>query len=172
MDVRIFTLRFDQTIERFDDSQFRDFIKDKEVVSLSDHFFLRDNVPYLTLVVGFHLPAFEDGTKPSQKGVNKRDESWRELLKENDIPLFNTMRGWRNEAAKQEGIPPYVICTNRELAAIVVARPQSLNGLGEIKGVGEGKLKKYGTAMLALLARGSAGKEKGADNAKKPEKQD
>ncbi len=167
MDIRIFTLRFDPAIERFNDSRFRDFIKDKEVVSLSDHFFLRDGVPYLTLVVGFHHPLFEEIGENPKKERGKRDESWRDLLKEHDMPLYNTLRNWRNDTAKQEGIPPYVICTNRELAMLCVARPQNLNGLGEIKGIGEGKLKKYGGPILSLLAMGEPGAKGGMANAKK-----
>ncbi|MCI5144240.1 MAG: hypothetical protein D3923_01635 [Candidatus Electrothrix sp. AR3] len=121
MDIRIFTLRFNVETERFDDTRFRDFIKDKEVISMNDHFFIRDNMPYLTLVISFHVPNLVETPLPGKK-ESKRDESWRDLLQEEDIPLFNTLRTWRNETAKQEGLPPYVICTNHQLALMVVAR--------------------------------------------------
>ena len=45
---------------------------------------------------------------------HQRDESWRESLAKEDWPLFNTLRDWRAECAKAEGIPPYVICNNRQ----------------------------------------------------------
>ena len=160
MNIRVFTLRFNPAIERFDDSELQDFIKDKEVISMNDHFFLRDNMPYLTLVVGFHLPGIESDFLLSEKKGTGRDASWRDLLQEEDMPLFNTLRTWRNETSKQEGIPPYVICTNRQLAQIVVAKPQSIHALGEIKGVGEGKLKKYGGHILALMPKVDGGAER------------
>jgi ATP-dependent DNA helicase RecQ len=72
-------------------------------------------------------------------------------LTETDWPLFNTLRNWRSERAKQEGIPPYVICNNRHLAEIVKARPQTLAALGQIEGVGEAKIKKYGKELLAFI---------------------
>ena len=48
--VRVFTLGFDPATERFNDEPVRDFLADKEVVSISDHFFVRDAAPYLALV--------------------------------------------------------------------------------------------------------------------------
>ncbi|MEO1610446.1 MAG: HRDC domain-containing protein, partial [Pseudomonadota bacterium] len=51
-----------------------------------------------------------------------------------------------------EGVPPYVICTNKELAAIAARRPQTLAALMQIEGFGKAKADKYGAAMLDLLA--------------------
>ncbi len=151
MQVHIFTLRFNPATESFDHSAVVGFLADKEVLSIRDHFFMKEEVPYLTLVVCYRvavLPAPADTARPEQK----RDESWRELLTEADWPLFNTLRAWRTERCKQESIPPYVICNNRQLAEIVKARPKTLAALGRIQGFGEGKLKKYGNDLLALIA--------------------
>ena len=40
--LRIFTVRFDSVRECFDDAEVREFIKDKEVLSVSEHFFTKD----------------------------------------------------------------------------------------------------------------------------------
>jgi hypothetical protein len=53
MHVRVFTLRFDPATERFDDSAVVGFLADKEVLAIRDHFFVRDGVPYLTLVARY-----------------------------------------------------------------------------------------------------------------------
>lgn len=153
--VRIFTLRFNSLLDGFDDTPVRDFIKDKEVRSIREHFFIRDNQPYLTLVICYDLPRMEEpspptGTKPEPK---RQDESWREILTEADLPLFNALRDWRNERCKQEGIPPYVIVTNRQLAEIVKLRPTTLAKLGEVEGVGKAKLERYGKDLVAILSR-------------------
>ncbi len=49
MHVRIFTLRFNPFTEGFDDSAVADFMKDKEVLSINDHFFVKDDVALLAL---------------------------------------------------------------------------------------------------------------------------
>lgn len=149
--VRLFTLRFNPVTERFDDSAVAGFLADKEVLSIRDHFFMKEDVPYLTLVVRYRpavLPAPADSARPE----SQRDESWRERLQESDWPLFNTLRSWRSERAKQEGLPPYIICNNRQLAEVVKARPATLAALGHLEGFGEAKLKKYGQDLLALVA--------------------
>ncbi|MCB1767732.1 MAG: HRDC domain-containing protein [Candidatus Competibacteraceae bacterium] len=149
MHVRVFTLRFDPVTERFDDSAVVGFLADKEVLAIRDHFFVRDGVPYLTLVA-----RYRTGVAPAPaagRPAANRDDSWRELLTDADWPLFDTLRAWRGERAKQEGVPPYVICNNRQLAEIVKARPLTLAALGRIEGFGEAKLKKYGPDLLALV---------------------
>ena len=163
MQLRIFTLRFNPATERFDDSAVVGFLADKDVISIHDHFFLKDNIPFITLVVNYRsvpLPATAAADRPAEA---QRDQAWRNLLSEEDWPLFNTLRAWRGERSKQEGIPPYVICNNRQLAEVVKARPHTLADLGQIEGIGEAKLKKYGSDMLALIAGDSAPSQQKTD---------
>jgi len=152
MRVRLFTLRFNPATESFDDTAVTQFLADKEVCSIRDHFFIKDDTPYLTLVVCYRPSALPPPPEAQREG-RQRDESWRETLPKEDWPLFNTLRDWRSERAKADGIPPYVICNNRQLAEVVRARPDTLTALGAIEGFGEGKLKRYGQELLALVAR-------------------
>ena len=72
--------------------------------------------------------------------------SWRGLVTEAELPLFNALRDWRLERSKQEGVPPYVICTNRQPAALVKTRPRSLAKLADWLGSGRtirGRRKRY-----------------------------
>jgi superfamily II DNA helicase RecQ len=147
--IRIITLRFSAALDGFDDSPLTEFIKDKSVVSLKEHFFIRNETPYLAVVV-IYEPVLE--MPPPKTGKpRQQDESWRALLSDADMPLFDSLRSWRGERCKKEGIPPYVICNNKELAKIAVARPQSLSQLMQVEGFGKGKADKYGEEMLALL---------------------
>lgn len=154
--VKVFTLGFDPVTERFDDTAVREFLSDKAVDSIHDHFFLREGQPYLVLVVRYR-PAAAGATPqpadaPQARGRSGRDESWRDTLEAADWPLFNRLREWRSERSKAEGIPPYVICNNRQLAEIVRRRPSALAQLAEMDGFGDAKLKKYGGEMIALIA--------------------
>jgi superfamily II DNA helicase RecQ len=155
--ARVVTLRFNSLLDGFDDAPLRELVKDKEVIAIRDHFFIKDEVPYLAVMVSYRpqpVPAAPaPTTTPAQR---KRDESWREWVGEADVPLFNALRDWRSQRCKREGLPPYVICTNRQLAAMILARPDSLTKLGEIEGFGQAKLQKYGKDILALLAPATA----------------
>lgn len=151
---RVITLHFNTAIGQFDDTPLREFIKDKEILSIRDHFFIKNEMPYLALVVKYNMlhPAIVNTRDDSQGKQQKRDDSWRELLKESDMPLFNSLRDWRNELGKKEGLPPYIMFTNKQIALIAKERPQNGTKLGEIEGIGKAKVEKYGKEILAIIS--------------------
>lgn len=51
--VKIISLTFDSVRGGFDDSPLTDFIKDKEIISISDHFFVKNETPYLSVVIKY-----------------------------------------------------------------------------------------------------------------------
>jgi len=151
MELRIFTLKFNPVIDSFDDEIIRDFIKDKEILMVKDHFFVKSENPYLVIVITYNLVR-PDICESKKVYKGKRDELWRELITEKEMPLFNTLRNWRSERCKKDGVPPYVICTNRQLAEIALNRPQSLSVLNQTKGFGKAKITKYGDELLKILS--------------------
>jgi hypothetical protein len=58
MACRVFTLAFDPVTTRFNDEPVRDFLADKDVDSITNHFFIKDGTPYLVLVVCYRLGDF------------------------------------------------------------------------------------------------------------------
>lgn len=146
--IKIFSFIFNSASGSFDDSSLKDFIKNVEVISVQDHFFIRNEIPYLTLIVKYFPLRPEVDPKMAPQG--KRDESWKENLSESDMGLFNILRDWRSKECKKEGLPPYILFTNKQLAEIVKTRPQSRADLGKIEGVGKNKIDKYGAAVLSI----------------------
>jgi ATP-dependent DNA helicase RecQ len=74
-------------------------------------------------------------------------------LPETDAPVFEALRTWRREEAARQHLPPYVIFQDRTLAEIAARKPSDLPALRRIAGVGEGKLERYGEAVLKVLRR-------------------
>jgi len=66
-------------------------------------------------------------------------------------PLFDALRAWRKDRAAEQGVPPYVIFHDRTLLEIAALRPASPRSLAAVGGVGEGKLARYGEAVLKLV---------------------
>ncbi|MEO5327038.1 MAG: HRDC domain-containing protein [Magnetococcus sp. THC-1_WYH] len=152
MNVKIFTLKFNALTGGFDDSEVRAFVSDKEVHSIRDHAFVHQGFPHLALVVTYHPAHGSESLAPIGKNhANERDESWRKSLNAADIPMFNTLREWRAKKAREEGVPPYFVCTNKQLAEIVRLKPENMAALAKVDGFGEGRLKKYGQEILAAL---------------------
>ncbi|MFG2139492.1 DNA helicase RecQ [Streptomyces sp. NPDC048650] len=77
------------------------------------------------------------------------------------LGVFEALRAWRGRAAKEQGVPAYVIFHDATLREIATARPATTAALGTLNGVGENKLAKYGEQILGVLA--------GEDGAAPPE---
>ncbi|TMQ69602.1 MAG: ATP-dependent DNA helicase UvrD2, partial [Candidatus Eisenbacteria bacterium] len=69
-----------------------------------------------------------------------------------DDPLFDALRAWRTDRAREEKMPAYVVAYDETLAAIAAARPSSLAALERVKGIGPAKLDKYGADILGIVA--------------------
>jgi ATP-dependent DNA helicase RecQ len=95
-------------------------------------------------------PVALDLTLSRWSSAPKKAEDSPALAKD-DEALFERLRSWRVEQARAQGVPPYVIAHDRLLRAIASVRPQSLDVLAELPGVGRTKLERYGTQLLALV---------------------
>jgi superfamily II DNA helicase RecQ len=68
-----------------------------------------------------------------------------------DEVLFQKLRAWRIEQAQSEEVPAYCVFHDRHLRAIAADQPLDLKELSEVRGVGPKRLKKYGSAVLAVV---------------------
>ena len=66
--------------------------------------------------------------------------------------LWERLRAWRGETAKAHGVPAYVILHDTTLLELVRQRPQSLDAMRHVSGIGARKLENFGEALLELLA--------------------
>ncbi len=69
----------------------------------------------------------------------------------NEDPLWQALKAKRMELAREQGVPPYVIFHDSTLLEILNRKPQTLNEMGQISGVGQAKLAKYGDAFLQVV---------------------
>jgi len=66
--------------------------------------------------------------------------------------LFDRLRGWRLERAREDEVPPYVVAADRTLWDIAINKPATKSELLGCHGVGQAKLEKYGAAILEIVA--------------------
>ncbi|KZC96465.1 DNA helicase RecQ [Clavibacter tessellarius] len=65
--------------------------------------------------------------------------------------LFEALRAWRSEQAKEQGVPAYVVFADVTLREVATVRPQDLGQLAGITGVGQKKLDTYGEGLLTVV---------------------
>jgi ATP-dependent DNA helicase RecQ len=71
---------------------------------------------------------------------------------EGDQGLFEALRAWRAETAREQGVPAYIVFGDATLRALAERRPASIAALDGITGIGEKKRDAYGDAVLAVIA--------------------
>ena len=68
-----------------------------------------------------------------------------------DKELFESLRTWRKEKAFKENKRPYIIFSDSTLIDICNNKPNNIEKLLEIRGVGEKKIKDYGNEILEII---------------------
>jgi len=82
---------------------------------------------------------------------------YKQLLEPEDFAVFSALREVRKQIGETESVPLYAIMTNEQLAEVARRRPTTPQALGQIEGVGEGKVEKYGARLLGVVRPRSAG---------------
>ncbi|MFP6656159.1 MAG: HRDC domain-containing protein, partial [Myxococcota bacterium] len=73
------------------------------------------------------------------------------VLDDDALRRFEALRTFRLETAKAEGVPPYVVASDRSLRELAVLCPTREEDLTLAHGIGEAKAAKYGTGFLRAL---------------------
>ena len=87
--------------------------------------------------------------KRDKAAGQKPKEEW--LRTEREERLWQALRKWRQERARAEEIPAYMVCGDKTLRDIVEKMPRGLDGLRSIYGLGEAKIDKFGDEILEVL---------------------
>ncbi len=89
------------------------------------------------------LPRRERGPKRPKVDVSDLDENGRDL--------FELLRLHRTELAREQGVPPYVVASDRTLRELAMLRPTSHDELLTVHGIGPSKAEQYGDGFLLVL---------------------
>ena len=90
---------------------------------------------------------------PSRKTKKSASISRSEVPRSGSGGLFEHLRQHRKQLASQLSVPPYIIFPDTVLIDLANIRPSTLGEFGNIKGVGEAKLKKYGLSFLEAISQ-------------------
>lgn len=65
--------------------------------------------------------------------------------------VVEKLRDWRRRLASSENVPAYMICQDKTLEHLAIAKPRRIEALSEIYGLGESKITRYGDQILSQL---------------------
>lgn len=98
------------------------------------------------------VPLRKDVIGRASRGPQRKASAADALAPENR-DLFETLRAWRAETAREQGVPAYIVFGDATLRALAEIRPTTLSQLDGVTGIGAKKRDAYGEAVLAVIAR-------------------
>ena len=73
------------------------------------------------------------------------------LVNEENAPLLAALKAKRRELAELARVPAYIVFNDRTLIEMAETRPETLDAMARISGVGAKKLEKYGPVFLEVI---------------------
>lgn len=89
-----------------------------------------------------------EGENGLENWKRKPRVNWREKLEPGAFARFAALRERRKEIASQEGIPPYMIMTDAQMADAAKPEVLTLDDLRKIDGFGDARIRKYGDKLI------------------------
>lgn len=93
----------------------------------------------------------ESGKKTKKR--NFADKNSTEDSERSDSGLFEQLRSHRMRLSKALNVPPYIIFTDATLHEMASLRPQTLDDLRSVSGIGEHKLSRWGQSFLEIILK-------------------
>ncbi len=111
---------------------------------------LRGEVPLL-LRVPSAAPKRGEGGERNKAARTPKDKAPPLPLDAQGLDRFAALKAWRAEVARAHNLPAFVVFHDATLAQMAHVRPDSLDALAGISGVGTRKLQAYGEEILRVL---------------------
>jgi superfamily II DNA helicase RecQ len=136
---RIVVIPFDCRKEIFDEDILNRAIINKHVKAYQASFFQCGGKRYWSVFIEYD-PVIEPSRPDESEGLDEAQQL-----------LLSRLKAWRKQRAEQDGLPVFIIATNKELVDIVRNAPATLEALKDIRGFGKGKAGKYGGDITNLI---------------------
>lgn len=128
------------------------FLRSHRVVSIDRHLVDVGSSSFWTFCVEYidgQLPSRGDAAVSS----GRSDVDYRKVLSESDFAVYAQLRELRKELAQADGVPPYQVFNNRQLAEMVRKKMRTEADLRSLPGVGTARLEKYGDRFVTNLIK-------------------
>jgi len=90
----------------------------------------------------------EENILPSKTVRTKQDAAY-------DTSLFEKLRCLRKELADSNGVPPYIIFSDKSLIDMCHRKPKTRSEFAQVFGVGAQKLEKFSEAFISVIKKGT-----------------
>ena len=100
------------------------------------------------VIKGAHTIELKKERLSVQKAQSKAKVSY---FDDYDVEMYDKLKALRANIASDNGIPPYIVFSDKTLKDLSNKQPQNKEEMLEIHGIGEVKFERYGEAFLEML---------------------
>jgi ATP-dependent DNA helicase RecQ len=97
---------------------------------------------------GAHAIDLKKARLSVQKAAPKRKVTY---FDDYDAEVYDRLRDLRSQIASENGIPPYIVFSDKTLKDLSARKPGTKEEMLEVHGIGEVKFERYGEAFLEIL---------------------
>lgn len=143
MRVKVLKVRITDKFQNMDEAVLNDYLERYEIIDL--------NVQLIQGDINFWSVFINYEEKQIKSTSNKANVNAEELLSEEETVIYDKLKNWRAEKARESQLPPYVIFHNAHLVAIAKHKPGNFEDLENVKGLGKSKIEKFGVEIIEVL---------------------
>ena len=96
----------------------------------------------------------EEGAAARTRKARKSD-----VLNSRGLELFDVLKKLRMELAREGGVPPYMVFSDKTLTDMCIRLPFDKGEMLQVAGVGERKYENYGPAFLEVVREFTRGRK-------------
>lgn len=143
MKVKVLKIRLSNQFQKMDEDSVNDYYSKFELISMETKL-IEDEINYWSILLCYK----EKSSKPVSNKTNINSE---EELSQEEMIIYNKLKNWRAEKAKESQLPAYIIFHNTHLMSIARHKPCNLEDLENVIGIGKPKIEKFGIEIIEVL---------------------
>ncbi len=146
--AKTFRIRLSEDHRNGDESLLNDFLESVLPKQIESQLIHHPTDPFWSVLVMY---APQEGVVLAD-GERILFDTYEPLTSEEEL-LFMKLKSWRNDRAKNESVPDYMILHDAHLMTLVKLRPETADDIQKLKGISTRKAEKYTDAILDFFRK-------------------
>ena len=150
LQCKLFRISTNPVDEKTDVDKMNEFLGQNRIVELKSQY-VTSKIDYWHIFV-----AYEDSSAKESTDSNSNNQTSCESgqnSQTNNLELAGKLKQWRQKEAINRGWPLYRILTNNVIDQLITVKPESLEQLGSIKGVGSSTIDNFGIDIINIITK-------------------
>lgn len=143
MKVKVLKIRIDDRFQITDEAIVNDYLSRFEIVNMNAKL-VADEITYWSVLIYYNNK--KNTVISSKNTVNSESE-----LSEEEKIIYNKLKDWRADKAREAQLPAYIIFHNTHPMSIARHKPCTLDDLENVNGIEKRKVEKFDIEIIEVL---------------------